>query len=78
VRIRLGYELSYQSAQPTPMILLLNVHPTRIADLARPDHMVTDPWIPGAPRRAASRPQVGKHSRPVLLSDASDTELRPP
>jgi transglutaminase-like putative cysteine protease len=46
VRIRLGYELSYQSAQPTPMILLLNVHPTRIADLARPDHMVTDPWVP--------------------------------
>jgi transglutaminase-like putative cysteine protease len=46
VRIGLGYELSFQCAQPTPMILVLTVHPTRTADLWRPDHMATDPWVP--------------------------------
>jgi transglutaminase-like putative cysteine protease len=46
VQIRLGYELIYQSAQPTPMILNLNVHYTRAADLIRADHMLTDPWVP--------------------------------
>ena len=46
MQIRLGYELTYQSAQPTPMILNLNVHYTRAADLVRADHMMTDPWVP--------------------------------
>jgi transglutaminase-like putative cysteine protease len=46
VRIRLGYELVYQSTQPTPMILNLNVHYTRAADLIRADHMMTEPWVP--------------------------------
>jgi transglutaminase-like putative cysteine protease len=46
LQIRLGYELIYQSAQPTPMILNLNVHYTRAADLIRADHMLTDPWVP--------------------------------
>jgi len=46
VHIRLGYELIYQSAQPTPMILNLNVHDTRAADLVRADQMMTDPFVP--------------------------------
>jgi transglutaminase-like putative cysteine protease len=46
LRIRLGYELVYQSTQPTPMILNLNVHYTRAADLIRADHMMTEPWVP--------------------------------
>jgi transglutaminase-like putative cysteine protease len=46
LQIRLGYELVYQSTQPTPMILNLNVHYTRAADLIRADHMLTDPWVP--------------------------------
>ena len=46
MQIRLGYELLYQSAQPTPMILNLNVHYTRAADLIRADHMLTEPWVP--------------------------------
>jgi transglutaminase-like putative cysteine protease len=46
VQIRLGYELIYQSPQPTPMILNLQVHYTRAADLIRPDQMLTEPWVP--------------------------------
>lgn len=44
--IRLGYELIYDCPQPTPMILTLNIHYTRVSDLAVPDHLMTDPSIP--------------------------------
>jgi transglutaminase-like putative cysteine protease len=45
LHIRLGYELIYQSAQATPMILTVNVHPSRMADLVRADRIQTDPWV---------------------------------
>ena len=46
MHIRLGYELIYQCPQPTPMILTLHVHYSRVSDLARPDNMQTDPSVP--------------------------------
>jgi transglutaminase-like putative cysteine protease len=46
VKIRVGYELIYDCPQPTPMMLLLNIHYTRASDLAVPDHIITDPSIP--------------------------------
>ena len=33
MKIRAGYEISYDCPQPTPMILTLSVHPSRFADL---------------------------------------------
>ncbi len=46
MRIRVGYELAYRFPQPTPMILNLNIHYTRSADLIRADNIRTDPWVP--------------------------------
>jgi len=46
MQIRLGYELVYDCPQPTPMLLMLNVHYTRVSDLVEPDHLVTSPAIP--------------------------------
>ncbi len=43
MKIRAGYEISYDCPQPTPMILMLSVHPSRIADLLTPDRMRIDP-----------------------------------
>jgi len=43
--IRFGYELLYELPQPTPMILNLNVHYSRAADLVRADKIVTDPLV---------------------------------
>ena len=43
VKIRVGFDIVYDCPQPTPMILTLNVHYSRISDLQRPDHLVTDP-----------------------------------
>ena len=46
MQIRVGYELIYDCPQPTPMILTLNIHFTRISDVVVPDHLVTRPSIP--------------------------------
>ena len=46
MRIRVGYELVYQCPQPTPMILTLNVHYSRVSDLVVADHLRTSPSIP--------------------------------
>src|ERR1700674_92630 len=46
MQIRAGYELIYQFPKPTPMILVLNIHHSRAADLVRPDHLLTDPSVP--------------------------------
>jgi len=46
IRIRVGYELQYDFPQPTPLILILNVHFTRVSDLEIPDHVVLSPSVP--------------------------------
>ena len=51
LQLRVGYELVYECPKPTPMIVTLNIHYTRISDLVRPDHMITAPAIPIASYR---------------------------
>jgi len=46
MRVRVGYELIYECPQPTPMMLLLSIHHTRVSDLIAPDYLVTEPSIP--------------------------------
>jgi transglutaminase-like putative cysteine protease len=46
VKIRLGFDILYDCPQPTPMILTLNVHYSRISDLHHPDHIRTEPPLP--------------------------------
>lgn len=44
--IRVGFELVYSCPQPTPMVLTLNVHYSRVSDLVHPDHLVVTPAVP--------------------------------
>jgi transglutaminase-like putative cysteine protease len=46
MKIRAGYEIAYQCPQPTPMILMLSVHPSRRPDLITPDQLRLDPVMP--------------------------------
>jgi transglutaminase-like putative cysteine protease len=41
--IRLGYDIQFDVPAPVAMVALLNVHPSRAADLLEPDEMQTDP-----------------------------------
>jgi transglutaminase-like putative cysteine protease len=45
MKIRAGYEISYDCPQQTSMILTLSVHPSRISDLVTPDRVRLDPPI---------------------------------
>jgi transglutaminase-like putative cysteine protease len=53
VKIRIGYEIAYECPQPTPMLLVLSVHPSRHADLLMPHRIVFDPPIASADYRDA-------------------------
>jgi transglutaminase-like putative cysteine protease len=51
MQIRVGYELIYDCPQPTPMVLLLNIHHTRAGDIVVPDRMIAEPFVPMTPYR---------------------------
>lgn len=46
MKIRLGYELIYSHAQPTPMLFMLHAQPSASQYLSVPDQLQTDPWVP--------------------------------
>ena len=46
MRIRIGYDITYDCPQPVPMVLMLNVHYSRASDLETPDHLMTSPGLP--------------------------------
>src|SRR5260370_38692602 len=48
MKIRVGYEIAYDCPQPTPMLLVLSVHPSRHADLVTPHRIAFDPPIASA------------------------------
>jgi transglutaminase-like putative cysteine protease len=41
--LRLGYDIQFQIPSPVAMIALLNVHPSRVADLRSPDELRVEP-----------------------------------
>lgn len=46
MRLNVGYEFRYDFPQPTPCILTLNIHSSRVSDLEFPDHIVVTPSTP--------------------------------
>ncbi|MEN8261370.1 MAG: transglutaminase family protein [Pseudomonadota bacterium] len=46
MQIRLGYQMIYECPQPTPMILTVNIHFSRVSDLVIADHIITSPPTP--------------------------------
>jgi transglutaminase-like putative cysteine protease len=46
MQLRVGYELIYDCPQPTPMMLMLNIHHSRANDIVVPDVLTTNPSVP--------------------------------
>ena len=44
--IDIGYDITYTAPQPTPMVVMLSVHPSRVADLVAPENITTHPPAP--------------------------------
>jgi transglutaminase-like putative cysteine protease len=45
MQLRTGYELIYRFPQPTPVILVVNIHDSRTADLIVPDRLIAEPSV---------------------------------
>jgi transglutaminase-like putative cysteine protease len=46
MRIRAGYELIYDCVQPTPMIMMISLHPSRASDVQEGGTITFEPWAP--------------------------------
>jgi transglutaminase-like putative cysteine protease len=46
MKIRAGYRIAYECVQPTPMLLVLSLHPSRLPDLLTPQIMSVKPALP--------------------------------
>jgi len=44
--IRAGFEIAFECAAPTPMLLQVHVRPEREPDLEQPEHLQTTPYTP--------------------------------
>ncbi len=46
MKIAIGFEMIYDFPQPTPMLLMVNVHYSRASDIIVPDTLTVDPGTP--------------------------------
>jgi transglutaminase-like putative cysteine protease len=46
MQIRVGFEMVYEFAARTPVVLMLNVHPSRASDMIEPDQLRITPALP--------------------------------
>ncbi|WP_043749743.1 transglutaminase-like domain-containing protein [Methylobacterium nodulans] len=46
MKIRAGYSIAFDTLAPTPMVLMLSLHPSRAADLLTPETITVDPPVP--------------------------------
>lgn len=46
MEIKVGFEITYAAVQPTPMVIMLNIHPSRQADIIGRETVVAEPDIP--------------------------------
>jgi transglutaminase-like putative cysteine protease len=84
MKLRVGYELQYEFPQPTPAILMLNIHSSRVSDLDAPDNVVVSPSVPVHGYRDGFGNWCSRIVAPaghvLITSDAviNDTGLYPP
>ena len=43
--IKIGFEIAFVFPEPTAMMLMLYLHPTRLPTVRMPEHLRVDPWV---------------------------------
>ena len=46
MRIKVGFEITYAAAQPTPMVIMLSIHPSRHRDIVGREIITAEPNVP--------------------------------
>ena len=62
MQLRTGYELVYNFPQLTPIILVVNIHDSRVSDIVIPDSLTVQPPVPVTEYRDA----FGNHCHRIL------------
>src|SRR5471030_1286809 len=44
--IKVGFEITYAAVQPTPMVIMLSIHPSRYSDIVGTETIVAEPNAP--------------------------------
>ena len=81
MQIRVGYDLAYPCPQPTPMLVMLNVHHSRASDLVRPAprrHHACGPVRRTATRSATGAAASSRRGPDRLTADAVVTDAACP
>ncbi|AWL97858.1 MULTISPECIES: transglutaminase-like domain-containing protein [Bradyrhizobium] len=51
MKIQVGFEMTYEFQQVTPLIAVVGMHFTRASDIIVPDYLITEPPVPISPYR---------------------------
>jgi transglutaminase-like putative cysteine protease len=73
MQIRAGYDIAFEVPQPTPMILMLTVHPSRAGDLLTDHKLRTVPSIPSREYRDVYGNVCTRVVAPAGLVEFKDT-----
>jgi transglutaminase-like putative cysteine protease len=46
MQIKVGFEITYASVQPTPMVIMLSIHPSRQTDIIGTEIITAEPYVP--------------------------------
>src|SRR5579862_8265400 len=46
MQIKVGFEITYTAPQPTPMVIMLKIHPSRRNDIIGGETIVAEPDVP--------------------------------
>jgi len=46
MKLNVGFDIVYDCPKPSPMILILSIHYSRVSDLLRPDTLIINPPTP--------------------------------
>ena len=75
--LRIGYSITHSFEQPTPMIVMLNVHYSRASDLEAPDTMIVAPSTPYTSYRDSFANWCNRLLAPAgLVRISADTTIR--
>ena len=84
MRIRLAYEIEFYAPAEVAMVALLNVHPSRTADLLEPDELKTVPILPittyidsfgNRCARFVAPPGPLRLTNSTLIQDSGETDI---
>ncbi len=46
MEIKVGFEIAYAAVQPTPMVIMLSIHPSRFQDIVGTERIIAEPDVP--------------------------------